>query len=42
MATPIRAVYADTHPQVAQALEPLHLQHRDFIYREHLELPVRF
>lgn len=35
-----RAVYAVRDPVVRAAIDPALLAHRDFVYREHLELPV--
>ena len=35
----LRTLYTVDDPELAATLEPL-LDHRDFIYREHLELPV--
>lgn len=35
-----RAVYTNTDPVLKQATTPLLMKHRDFIYREFLELPV--
>jgi len=42
MASAFRAAYSNPHPEVQQALTPLLIAHRDFVYREYLELPVRF
>lgn len=42
MATAFRDFYTNKDPVVAAALSPLLLEHRDFIYREYLELPVVF
>src|SRR5262249_11107174 len=42
MATAFREVYTEKHPEVKAALSPLLLEHRDFIYREYLELPIVF
>ena len=42
MATPIRRAYETVSPEVEQAISPLMLRHRDFIYQNYLELPVRF
>jgi glutathione S-transferase len=42
MATAFRAFYTNKDPVVAAATSPLLLEHRDFIYREYLELPVVF
>jgi glutathione S-transferase len=36
-----RAAYRVRDPVVREAIDPALLEHRDFIYREHLELPVR-
>lgn len=36
-----RAAWALRDPVVRAAIDPALMQHRDFIYREHLELPVR-
>ena len=38
----IRDFYSGTNPAVTAALSPRLLEHRDFIYREYLELPVVF
>lgn len=37
----IRSTFEERDPQTAQALDPILLEHRDFIYTQHLELPVR-
>jgi glutathione S-transferase len=42
MATAYRDLYNEHHPAVAAAASPLLMQHRDFIYREYLELPIVF
>jgi hypothetical protein len=42
MATAFRDFYTNKDPVVAAALSPLLLEHRDFIYREYLELPIVF
>jgi len=42
MATAFRDFYTNKDPAVAAALSPLLLEHRDFIYREYLELPIVF
>lgn len=42
MATAFRASYSNPDLEVQQALAPLLLQHRDFIYRSYLELPMVF
>ena len=42
MATAFRGVYREANPEVLRALTPALLAHRDFIYREHLELPIVF
>ena len=36
-----RAAYRVRDPVVREALDPHLLEHRDFVYREYLELPVR-
>jgi glutathione S-transferase len=36
-----RAAYRTRDPIVLAAVDPALLEHRDFVYREHLELPVR-
>ena len=38
----IRSSYRLTDPEVRKAADPLLLEHRDFIYRTHLELPMDF
>ena len=35
-------IYGNGEPLIAAALSPALLAHRDFIYAEHLELPIRF
>lgn len=40
MAPFYRQIYTNTDPAIAAAASPLLYEHRDFIYREHLELPV--
>lgn len=42
MATAFRTSYSNPDEEVREALSPLLLQHRDFIYRSFLELPVVF
>jgi len=42
MATAFRGVYREANPEVLRALTPTLLEHRDFIYREYLELPIVF
>jgi glutathione S-transferase len=42
MASSFRASYTNPYPEVQAALSPLLLEHRDFVYETHLELPVRF
>jgi hypothetical protein len=42
MATAFREVYTEKNPRVQAALSPLLLEHRDFIYRQYLELPIVF
>lgn len=37
----IRKTFEELDEQTAQALDPILLAHRDFIYQNHLELPVR-
>lgn len=40
--TPLfRAVYTNTDPVVAQATDPTLMEHRDFIYDQHLVLPLQ-
>jgi len=36
----LRGLYADPGPRVAAALDPALLEHRDRIYREHMEFPL--
>ena len=36
-----RMAYVARDPVVRDAADPALLAHRDFVYREHLELPVR-
>ncbi len=38
---PVRAFFSAIGDEVAGAIDPLWIEHRDFIYREHLELPVQ-
>ncbi len=40
MPAPMRGQYLVTHPLVREAAAPALMEHRDFVYREHLELPV--
>lgn len=42
MAEGFRGAYGNTDPGIARALTPALRRHRDFIYEEHLELPVVF
>jgi glutathione S-transferase len=42
MASSFRRMYTETNPAVVAALSPSLLEHRDFIYREYLELPIVF
>lgn len=42
MATAFRALYVEHNPRVTAAASPLLFEHRDFIYREYLQLPVVF
>jgi glutathione S-transferase len=36
----LRKAFESKDPETAKALDPTLLEHRDFIYREHLELPI--
>jgi hypothetical protein len=38
----LRAGYTVTDPETLAAADPILLEHRDFIYAEHLELPLQF
>lgn len=38
----LRRMYSENGPVVDAALTPLLLEHRDFMYREHLQLPLDF
>lgn len=38
----MRATYEDLHPVIAEAFDPILLAHRDFIYQQHLTLPLDF
>ncbi len=40
MAPQYRSAYTNRDPEIAAAVSPLLYEHRDFIYREYLELPV--
>jgi glutathione S-transferase len=40
MPQPFRKMYTNTDPVVQAAVSPLLMEHRDFIYREYLELPI--
>ncbi len=42
MATGFRAFYSEQNPAVLAALSTQLLEHRDFIYRDYLELPIVF
>jgi glutathione S-transferase len=42
MAPGLRRMYTDIGPEVAAELTPPLLEHRDFIYREYLQLPLDF
>lgn len=42
MATAFRDFYTEKNPAVTSVVSPLLLEHRDFIYRQYLELPVVF
>ncbi|MCG8609907.1 MAG: hypothetical protein MI864_05165, partial [Pseudomonadales bacterium] len=41
MLDPIRTVFESVDDRIQQALDPILLEHRDFIYREYLELPLK-
>ena len=34
--------YSDTGPDIARALDPILIEHRDFIYRNHIGLPLEY
>jgi len=38
----VSRVYTERNPVVVEATAPVLLEHRDFIYREYLELPIVF
>jgi hypothetical protein len=40
MPAPFRKMYTNTDPIIQAAAEPILFEHRDFIYREYLELPI--
>jgi glutathione S-transferase len=40
MPQPFRKTYTNTDPVIQAAVTPLLMEHRDFIYREYLELPI--
>lgn len=40
MPEPMRGLYATLPSPIADALDPALLEHRDFVYREHLEYPL--
>lgn len=42
MSPGLRRMYTATEPRLLAALDPLLLEHRDFVYARHLELPLRF
>ncbi len=42
MATSFREMYTEKNPVIVAAVVPSLMEHRDFIYREYLELPVVF
>jgi glutathione S-transferase len=42
MPEPVRVTYESKHPAVEAALDPALLAHRDFVYEQHLPLPVDF
>jgi glutathione S-transferase len=42
MAENYRAAYTATNPKILAAVSPILLTHRDYIYQQHLELPLTF
>ena len=40
MPAPFRTMYTNTDPTIQAAAKPILFEHRDFIYRTYLELPV--
>jgi len=42
MSDGLRRMYTATDPRLLAALDPALLEHRDFVYARHLELPLRF
>ncbi len=42
MASSFRELYTQKNPDILAAASPLLMEHRDFIYREYLELPIVF
>jgi len=42
MASSFRDTYTERDPTIVEATSPALLEHRDFIYREYLELPIVF
>jgi hypothetical protein len=42
MASSFRETYTERDPTIVEATSPSLLEHRDFIYREYLELPIVF
>jgi len=40
MTPAFRKTYTNTDPEIAAAASPALYEHRDFIYKEYLELPV--
>ncbi|HEV8712684.1 MAG TPA: hypothetical protein VGX03_07650 [Candidatus Binatia bacterium] len=40
MPQPFRKLYTNTDPVIQAAVHPLLMEHRDFVYREDLELPI--
>jgi glutathione S-transferase len=42
MASSFREMYTERNPVVVDATAPVLMEHRDFIYREYLELPIVF
>jgi hypothetical protein len=37
-----RSVYTNSDPVVAAAADPILLEHRDFMYKNHLRMPLEF
>ena len=42
MSSAFRGFYTERNPAITAAISPILLEHRDFIYREYLELPIVF